>query len=203
MSDKIENTTKRPWSIHPEDNLVIISDKVDEDVCSCLSSEDAKLIVNCVNEFGKYFNDNQVLEIEWIDRDRLPLNLVMMDGKKYTIGVNVRDFYSKLLSLPAAHRCEILQVKPMEIIEYVDYFKKNTFENLLLLLNSKWYWRMDDEICDFSDAELNENLFQISLTKKQIIAKIKRKTFDVSEALKIIEWFSNQDEIKDCITEND
>lgn len=41
--------TPKPWSLHPSDPLTIVSITANEDICQCLSAEDAEHIVACVN----------------------------------------------------------------------------------------------------------------------------------------------------------
>lgn len=145
----------------------------------------------------KEINQDKLLEVEFIDSNEKPLILEMFDGTKITIGKNVIDFYSKLLNLPISYRCQLLNLDIKELQEYIKEHTKHYNKQLILEFNKTWLWRIDDEKYDFLDKELNNDFFGISLDKKQIIGKLKRNTFEVSQVMKMLDYFKDNEDLKE------
>ncbi|MBS7231710.1 hypothetical protein KHA90_11800 [Flavobacterium psychroterrae] len=143
-------------------------------------------------------NDKEkFLEVEYIDGEGRPVTLKMFDGTKISIGKNVQDFYFKLLELPVSHRCQILNLDINELQKFIKEHTKFYNEKLISEFNKVWLWTLTDDLCDFHDKEINNELFEVALNKKQIIGKLKRNTFDTFEVFKMLDFFKNHDEIKE------
>ncbi len=139
--------------------------------------------------------EDKVLEVEFIDPEGHPLVLKMFDGTKITIGKNVQDFYSKLLNLPVGHRCQLLNLDINELQKFIKEHTQHYNQKLIFEFNKTWLWRIDGEVYDFNDKEINEQFFGISLDKKQIIGKLKRNSFDPSLVLKILDFLKDNEDI--------
>jgi len=141
--------------------------------------------------------ENKTLEVEFIDPEAHPLIIKMFDGTKITIGKNVQDFYKKLLELPLEHRCQLLKLDINELQKFIKTQTKYYNEKLICEFNKTWLWRLDDEVYDFSDKDVNNDFFGISLDKKQIIGKLKRNTFDTSQVFKMLEFLNDNEDLKE------
>ena len=141
--------------------------------------------------------NEKLLEVEFIDPEAHPLIIKMFDGTKITIGKNVQDFYQKLLQLPVEHRCQLLKLDINELQKFIKVQTQYYNEKLIFELNKIWLWKLDSEVYDFSDKDVNNDFFGLSLDKKQIIGKLKRNTFEVSQVLKMLDFLENNQDLKE------
>lgn len=141
------------------------------------------------------------LEVEYIDPDDTPIVLKMFDETKITIGKNVKDFYLKLLKLPIDYPCQILKLDINELEKFIKEHQKHYNQKLISEFNKTWLWRLDGEVYNFQDKETNEMCFGLFLNKRQIISKLKRNTFNVSEVFKMLEYFKDNDDLKEYYKE--
>lgn len=141
--------------------------------------------------------ENQILQSESANPDSTGTVRTMLDGNKITIGKNVEDFYEKLLNLPVSYRCQLLNLEAKELKAFIKEREEYYNEKLISLFKMKWFWRLDSEKYDFLDKDINEQFFGFYLTKNQILNKLKRKTFELEDVIKMIEFFNNNDELKE------
>ena len=146
--------------------------------------------------------NDKILEVEHIDREAPPLILKMFDGTNITIGKNVQDFYFKILTLPVSYRCQILNLDINELQKFIKEHSKFYNQKLIIELNKIWLWRIDSEVYDFSDKEINNDLFGILLDKKQIIGKLKRNTFEMEGVFRMLDYLKDNDEIIESVVED-
>jgi hypothetical protein len=138
---------------------------------------------------------NEVLETEYIDTNSKGIVRVMFDGKKITIGKNVEDFYEKLINLPTSYKCQLMNLDINELSKYIKESQNYYNEKLISLFKKKWIWRIDGEIYNFSDREINKEFFDLLLDKKQIISKLNRNTFSTNEIFDMLNFFENNEDI--------
>ncbi|MDR6844480.1 hypothetical protein [Flavobacterium granuli] len=139
----------------------------------------------------------KILEVEHIDMDGRDVEIEMLDGNVVRIGKNVQDFYFKLLKLPVGYRCKILQLNIDELQNFIKEHTKYYNQKLISEFKKKWVWLIDSEVYDFSDKEINEEFFGVSLDKKQILGKLKRNSFDTTQVFKMLDFFKENDDIKE------
>ncbi|WP_166919856.1 hypothetical protein [Flavobacterium poyangense] len=144
---------------------------------------------------------NEILEVEFIDGEALPVVLKMFDGNTISIGKNVQDFYFKLLELPVSYRCQLLNLDINELQKFIKEHNKYYNQKLINEFNKTWLWCIDSEIYDFHDKEVNNDFFGVLLDKKQIIGKLKRNTFDALAVFRMLDFFENNDDIKEDFIE--
>lgn len=145
--------------------------------------------------------EEKILEVEFIGSNDRPLVLNMFDGTKIIIGKNVLDFYSKLLELPVSHRCQILNLDINELENFIKEHTEYYNQKLIIELNKTWLWLIDGEVYDFKNKEVNYEFFGVSLDKKQIKGKLKRNTFDTSEVFRMLNFFKDNEDIKEYYVE--
>ena len=142
--------------------------------------------------------ENQILESTSANPNSTGTVRTMLDGKKITIGQNVESFYEKLLNLPVSYRCQLLNLEAKELKAFIKEREKHYNDQLISLFKIKWLWRLDSEKYDFLDKEINEQFFGFYLTKNQILSKLKRKTFELEDVIRMIDFFNDNEEIKEA-----
>lgn len=142
--------------------------------------------------------ENQILESTSANPNSTGTVRTMLDGKKITIGKNVESFYEKLLNLPVSYRCQLLNLEAKELKAFIKEREKHYNDQLISLFKIKWLWRLDSEKYDFLDKEINEQFFGFYLTKNQILSKLKRKTFELEDVIRMIDFFNDNEEIKEA-----
>lgn len=141
--------------------------------------------------------ENTLLEIEFIDSDSRGTALKMNDGKIITIGKNAENFYHKLIDLPISYKCQLLNVELNDLASFIKESQISYNSQLISLFGKKWVWKLDSEVYDFSDKETNEDFFNLFLDKKQIVSKLKRNTFHTDQIFRMLDFFKNNEEIKE------
>lgn len=122
---------------------------------------------------------------------------IMPDGKHITIGNNAIDIFHKLQRLPTSYKLTLLNVSDVEVIDYLNLIYKTKSDELKEILNKKWIWRETGERMYFNYIDENIDVLGISLTKKQIMSRLQRKTLSCQDIVKILDHFSNQYELTD------
>lgn len=140
---------------------------------------------------------NEILETTYIDSDSRGIVKTMFDGKKITIGKNVEDFFIKLTALPTSYKCQLMNLDINELSDFIKESQNFYNQKLISFFQIKWVWRTDGEIYDFSDKDINNEFFSLFLNKKQIISKLKRNTFNTDEIFQMINFFENNEEIRE------
>lgn len=141
--------------------------------------------------------ENQILESTSADPNSNGTVRTMLDGKKITIGKNVESFYEKLLNLPVSYKCQLLNLDAQELKSFITERENHFNEKLISLFKKKWLWKIDSEKYDFSDKEINEQMFGFYLTKNQILSKLKRNTFDIENVIQMIDFLSYNEDLKE------
>ena len=141
--------------------------------------------------------ENEILQTEYIDTDSKGIVRTMFDGKKITIGKNVEDFYKRLIDLPTSYKCQLMNLDINELSKFIKESQNYYNEKLISIFKKKWIWRADGEIYDFSDRETNNEFFGLFLDRKQIISKLKRNTFNTHEIFEMINFFGNNEEVRE------
>lgn len=141
--------------------------------------------------------ENEILETTYIDSDSRGIVTTMFDGKKITIGKNVEDFYEKIIALPTSYKCQLMNLDINELSKFIKESQNYYNEKLISLFKKKWIWRIDGETYDFSNKEVSNDFFGLFLDKKQIISKLKRNTFDTVEISLMINFFENNEEVRE------
>lgn len=141
--------------------------------------------------------ENQLLEIEFIDPNSRGTVIKMFDGKNIIIGKNVEDFYKKLIDLPISYKCQLLHLDINQLSSFIKESQNYYNEKVLLNFKKIWIWRIDGEIYNFSDKEINNELFGLFLNKNQIVSKLKRNTFKTDEVFNLINFFENNEDIRE------
>jgi hypothetical protein len=139
---------------------------------------------------------HKTLEVEFIDPEAHPLIIEMMDGTKITIGKNVQDFYYKLLELPTEYKCQLLKLDINDLQKFIKEQTQYYNQKLIAELNKTWLWRLDNEVYNFSDKDVNNDFFGVLLDKKQIIGRLKRNSFEGSHVLEMLKFFECNDDLK-------
>lgn len=141
--------------------------------------------------------ENEILETTYIDANSRGIVRTMFDGNKITIGKNVEDFYEKLIGLPVSYKCQLMNLNINELSDFIKESQNYYNEKLISILKKKWIWRIDGEIYNFSDKEINEELLGLFLDKNQIISKLKRNTFNTDKIFQMINFFENNEDIRE------
>lgn len=142
-----------------------------------------------------------ILEVEYIDSESGGWVKTMFDGQKIIIGKNVQDFYEKLRDLPASYKCQLLNLEINDLESFIEERQKYYNQNLISEFKKTWIWRIDGEVYNFSDKEINQDLFGVFLNKKQIFGKLKRNSFDSKQIFKLIDFFKDNEDIIEYIEE--
>jgi hypothetical protein len=137
----------------------------------------------------------KTLENNYIDPSLIK-RFEMDDGTRITIGANSMDFFMKLQDLPMQKLVRLFDFDEMKLEQYLESNREKNNEELKNLFNQRWICRVYDERYRFSDADLNELLFGLRLTKTQIFGRLKSNTLQRSKVLELIEWFKNQEDYK-------
>ena len=141
--------------------------------------------------------EDKILETDYIDANSRGIVRTMFDGNKITIGKNVEDFYMKLIDLPICYKCQLMNFNLNELSEFIKESQTYYNEKLISIFKKKWIWRIDGEIYDFKDKEINDQFFGFNLDKNQIISKLKRNTFNTNDLFIMIDFFEDNEDIRE------
>lgn len=141
--------------------------------------------------------EDKILETDYIDANSRGIVRTMFDGNKITIGKNVEDFYMKLIDLPISYKCQLMNFNLNELSEFIKESQTYYNEKLISIFKKKWIWRIDGEIYDFKDKEINDQFFGFNLDKNQIISKLKRNTFNTNDLFIMIDFFEDNEDIRE------
>lgn len=117
----------------------------------------------------------------------------MHDGTKITIGANSVDFFERLQAMPFAYLKRLFCFDELMLEKYLESNREENNKKLKELFNSKWVCRVFGDRYRFGDADLNETLFGLRLTKTQIFSRLKSNTIQRAKVLELIDWFEDQD----------
>jgi hypothetical protein len=120
----------------------------------------------------------------------------MPDGRVHRFEEVDANFIEMLQeTLPTMDKICLMNISIENLDEFLIDENKRLAKILIPLFKTKWVDRACGDDFIFDDADINEELFGVKLTDKQILSKMKRGTFKIQELQTINNWFLKQDEI--------
>lgn len=120
---------------------------------------------------------------------------------KQSTGFHVEFSYSQLNGVKKLKEfsfndvIKALDITLIKVLEFLEKYKYDAQNDLLNYFQKDFIFSDTYEKVDLNDALLNFDFFGISLSKKQIVGKLKRGTFEIDELNQMLIFFEANDEI--------
>jgi hypothetical protein len=106
-------------------------------------------------------------------------------------------FLEKVKSMTLEDKLYLLDITAADCVGFFDGEKYQAELTLLYLFKKKYQWLETGEAYDFDDADVNFDLFGVELTKKQIKGRLKRKSFNLDDLLKMKTFFETTNDLEE------
>ena len=155
-----------------------------------------EIVDEVANRWAGYREEEVVLESKYVTDN---IRITLPDGKVKFIGERDAGIIELLRKFPTVSKLQLLKIDEDDMLMIYQDVIRDRFERVTKLLNKVWIDRATGLVVNFEDTYMNEHCFGLSLTRKQILAAVKKKKLSKAACCNIISYFESSEEVREEI----